>query len=542
VTSWYWDFGVPSISTDTSTVAAPTYTYPDSGTYVMKLVVNRGQQCADSATANVKVYPGFFPDFTYTGGCKDFPLQFIDNTTSNYGTVTGWRWNFGDLTTLADTSLLQNPGWQYPGIGTKTVRLIVGNTKGCVDTVFHDVIVFDKPPITLSFRDTLICSIDTLQLMAQGTGNFSWTPNYNIYNQNTATPSVYPKTTTYYTVQLDDRGCINHDSIRVRVVDFVTLSAPLDTTICLTDSVTLRPSGDGLQFTWTPPATLNNPNIKNPVARPTSTTMYYVTAHIGKCSALDSVRVRTVPYPGANAGPNFTICYDDTVQLIGSIVGTGFTWSSISTLINPTTLTPLAFPLHTTAYVLTAYDSLSGCPKPSFDTVLVTVRPEIIAFAGNDTNAVVGQPLQLNASGGMLYSWSPPTGLNQTNIRNPIAILNDNITYIVRAYTPEDCEDYDTINIRVFKTNPDIFVPNAFTPTRSANRLFRPIPVGATIDYFRVYNRWGQLVWSSNEAHKGWDGTLNGKLQDPGTYVWMVRGVDFTGKVITKKGTMILVR
>src|SRR4029453_8540539 len=107
--------------------------------------------------------------------------------------VTGWRWNFGDLTTLADTSLLQNPGWQYPGIGTKTVRLIVGNTKGCVDTVFHDVIVFDKPPITLPFRDTLICSIDTLQLMAQGTGNFSWTPNYNICNQNTATPSVYPK-------------------------------------------------------------------------------------------------------------------------------------------------------------------------------------------------------------------------------------------------------------------------------------------------------------------------------------------------------------
>jgi hypothetical protein len=236
------------------------------------------------------------------------------------------------------------------------------------------------------------------------------------------------------------------------------------------------------------------------------------------------------------------ICYDDTVQLIASINGTHFTWSSPSSLINPNSLSPFAFPLQTTAFILAAYDSVSGCPKPSFDTVLVTVRPEVIAFAGNDTAVVVGQPLQLNASGGMLYTWSPPTGLNQTDIRNPIAILNDNITYILHAYTPEDCEDYDTINIRVFKTNPDIFVPNAFTPTKGTNRIFRPIPVGVTLEFFRVYNRWGQLVFSSNEGGKGWDGTISGKMQDPGTFVWMVRGVDFTGKVIVKKGTMILVR
>ena len=542
VTSWYWDFGVATSTTDTSTTPNPTFTYPDSGTYVMKLVVNRGQQCSDSATSLVKVYPGFFPDFTYTGGCKDFPLQFVDNTVSNYGTPTGWRWNFGDLSTLADTSRIQNPQWRYNDTGTKQVRLIVGNTKGCVDTVFRDVIVFDKPPITLPFKDTLICSVDTLQLIAQGFGNFSWTPNYNIINATTATPLVYPKTTTTYTVRLDDRGCINQDTVRVRVVDFVTLGAPLDTTICLTDSVVLRPSGDGLQFTWSPPATLDNPNKKNPVARPTGTTIYYVQAAIGKCTANDSVRIQTVPYPTVAAGPDVTICYDDTIQLIGSMNGTHFTWTSPITLINSTTLSPFAFPLRTTAYVLIAYDSLSGCPKPSFDTILVTVRPEIIAFAGNDTNVVVGQPLQLNASGGLLYSWSPSTGLNRTDIRNPIAVLNDNMTYVLRAYTPEECEDYDTINIRVFKTNPSIFVPNAFTPTKQANRLFRPIPVGVTIEYFRVYNRWGQLVYSSNEPHKGWDGTLNGKAQDPGTFVWMVQGVDFTGKVIFKKGTMVLIR
>ena len=188
-------------------------------------------------------------------------------------------------------------------------------------------------------------------------------------------------------------------------------------------------------------------------------------------------------------------------------------------------------------------DSLSGCPKPAFDTVIVNVRQEIIAFAGNDTAVVVGQPLQLNASGGLLYTWTPSQGLNRTDIKNPIAVLSDNMTYILRAYTPEDCEDYDTINIKVFKTNPDIFVPNAFTPGKGHNTVFRPIPVGiSNFEFFRIYNRWGQLVYSTNEANKGWDGSIGGKPQDPGTFVWMVRGVAFTGKVIFKKGTMILIR
>ena len=544
ISSWYWDFGVTSMSTDTSTQQRPTFTFPDTGTFIMKLVVNRGQQCSDSTLAPVKVYPGFFPDFTFNGGCKDFPVQFFDATATNYGVPTGWRWNFGDSTTLADTSQAQNPQWLYAGPGVKPVRFIVGNTKGCIDTVYKDIIVFAKPPITLPFRDTLICSIDTLQLIASGTGNFSWGPPYNIFNELTPTPSVYPKVTTKYTVTLNDRGCINTDSVTVRVVDFVTLAAPIDTTICLTDSVVLRPTTDGLKFLWAPAATLDDPQKKNPIAVPVDPiTRYAVTASIGKCNATDTVTVRTVPYPIANAGPPVTICYDDTVQLNASMVASSFTWSPTNTLINSNTLSPLAFPLKTTQYILTVTDVL-GCPKPGRDTIVVTVRLPIRAFAGNDTAIVVGQPLQLNGSGGILYTWSPPTGLNRTDIRNPVATLSDNMTYILRAYTPEDCEGYDTINILVFKTNPDIFVPNAFTPGKRTNGLFRPAkaPGISKLDFFRVYNRWGQLVYSTNEIGPGWDGTIGGKPQDSGTYVWIVQGTDFTGKRVFKKGTMVLIR
>ena len=112
----------------------------------------------------------------------------------------------------------------------------------------------------------------------------------------------------------------------------------------------------------------------------------------------------------------------------------------------------------------------------------------------------------------------------------------------MEAFTEEGCFATDTINIKVFKTQPDIFVPNAFAPG-GRNRILRPIPVGISeFAYFRVYNRWGQLVFHTTEAGRGWDGTIAGKNQDAGTYVWMVRGKDYTGKTISKKGTAVLIR
>ncbi|HEY0677180.1 MAG TPA: gliding motility-associated C-terminal domain-containing protein [Chitinophagaceae bacterium] len=544
INSYYWDFGIPNRTDDTSTSPTPTFTFPDTGVYVVKLIVNKGQTCPDSATTMMKVYPGFFAGFTVEGACKDFPFRFTDTTKTRYGTVTGWNWNFGDETSSLDVSDEMNPTWKYNTSGSKLVSFIVQSTKGCIDTVLKDVIVYDKPPITLPFDDTLICSIDTLRLAAAGLGNFSWGPAYNILNANTANPLVYPKITTNYIVTLDDRGCINKDTVRVRVVDFVTLNAKPDSTICLTDTVQLQGTGDGLAFRWSPAGTLDDPNKKNPVARPTGvTTTYTVIASIGKCSTTDQVTIRTVPYPQSFAGPDTTICFDDTATLRGRMIGSSFTWSPNLRIINSGSLSPYVFPLRPTNYVLSVYDTL-GCPKPGRDTVLVFVLNEIFAFAGRDTAIVVGQPLQLNASGAEFFTWSPPFGLNRNTIGNPIAILSDNMTYYLRATNETGCYDLDTINIQVFKTKPDIFVPNAFTPDGRRNNLFRPAktPGISNLDYFRVYNRWGQLVFSTSEIGRGWDGTIAGKTQNSGTYVWVVQGRDYTGKTVTKKGVMVLIR
>jgi gliding motility-associated-like protein len=157
---------------------------------------------------------------------------------------------------------------------------------------------------------------------------------------------------------------------------------------------------------------------------------------------------------------------------------------------------------------------------------------------------VVGQPLQLNASGGSYYLWSPGTGLSNRDIPDPVAELNDDITYILEVTTQAGCFAFDTMNVRVFKTAPDIFVPTAFTPNSDRlNDFLVPIPAGISeLEFFRVYNRWGELVFSTSEVGKGWDGKINGKEQGTDTFVWYVRGRDYTGKTIFKKGSSTLIR
>jgi hypothetical protein len=275
---------------------------------------------------------------------------------------------------------------------------------------------------------------------------------------------------------------------------------------------------------------------------PVGNTVYTVFASIGKCNASDNMLVRTIPYPIARAGADTIICYEDTASLHATMVGVSFVWAPTSTLGTPQSLNTLAWPLITTDYILKVYDTL-GCPKPGIDTVQVLVRDEILAFAGNDTSVVVGQPLQLRGRGAELIEWQPSLFLNRNDVATPVALLDDNMTYIMRAYTPEGCHDFDTINVKVFKTNPDIFMPNAFHPGGTRNPVLRPIPVGMTgLDYFRVFNRWGVMVFQTKEIGRGWDGTLGGKLQGAGTYVWMVSGTDFTGKNVKRKGTAILIQ
>jgi gliding motility-associated-like protein len=546
-TDYLWTFGEPSSgSLDSSILPTPSHTYTDTGVYTVKLRVSLSGLCADSASFQVRVFPGFFPGFIFTGGCFTNPIRFTDTTNTRYGVVNSWRWNFGDLTTLADTSRIRNPQWTYPASGTKDVSLIVTNSKGCIDTAQVTITVLDKPIINLAFKDTLICRPDAVQLNASGTGIFSWSPLVNIVNPNTGSPTVNPTTTTKYYVNLNDNGCLNNDSVQVRVVSFVTLAAINDTTICQGDAIQLNANSDGLQFNWTPVSNLDNPNIINPIAITSNTTRYFVTARIGSCTANDFVDVTTVPYPIANAGPPQVICYNTSAQLTGSHDGSSFFWTPTSYLDNPNILNPVSSPPRTTQYILSSLDT-RGCPKPGRDTIIVTVLPRVRAFAGRDTSVVVGQPLQFTGTGGVRYIWSPSTGLNNPNIFNPIGVYNagiDSVRYKLVVRDAAGCADSAFVKVTVFKTVPSVFVPSAFTPNNDGkNDVIRPIAVGMSrINYFSIYNRWGQLVFTTTINGKGWDGRINGVLQSSNVYVWMVNAIDYTGQKYFQKGTVTLIR
>jgi gliding motility-associated-like protein len=546
ITSYTWEMGVPSSPDNISTDPTVDFRFPDTGTYKVKLHVTGPAGCVGDASTTVAVYPGFKAGFSITGSCFQNPYQFRDTSFARYGVIDSWRWDFGVDTTLADTSRLQNPKYKYPSPATRPVSLIVSSNKGCIDTASLDFLVRDKPLLLLSFKDTLICSIDTLPIHVFNSGTASWLPNTNIIGANTSDPLVFPKRTTNYRVTINDNGCINTDSVTVNVLDFITVDAGKDSLICKTDLIRLRPVSQALGYHWTSSSGEQVASEKFPQVRPLVNTTYYVVANLGKCQDRDSVNIKVVNYPVANAGPDTTICFGDRAQLHGTMVASYFTWSPLASMSNTQTLRPLAAPTRTTAYVLRVSDTF-GCAKPVTDTIIVTVTPTIKANAGQDTAVVPNQPLQLMATGGQRYVWSPATGLSDSNIPDPIATLGadfDSIRYHVRVFDGGTCYADDDVLVRIFSTGPDIFVPSAFTPNGDGkNDILRPKLVGITqFRYFSVYNRWGQLLFNTNEPGRGWDGSFNGVRQPSAGYVFQTEGTDYTGKTVFRKGTSVLIR
>ena len=493
-----WDFGVPGITTDVSIAEFPTYTYPDTGTYKVTLILSLNGICTSTATAFVKVYPKLISDFIYTGQCKNTAIQFTDKTQSTYGIVNSFLWNFGD-TGAGNTSVLQNPQHNYSVAGNYQVMLNVTNTKGCANSVTKTVSIKDKPDLTVT-HDTLICSIDTLQLNAVGSGTVLWTPNYNINNQTNPSPLVSPDVPTKYYVTLTDPfGCKANDSVFVDVKLYVTIDAGRDTGICAGDAIQLNPISDALHYKWSPSSSLNNDTAKYPIASPSATTKYFVIGNIGKCQSTDSVIIRVSAYPGSGGIPDTVLCFGNSIQF-HETGGSNYSWSPAFFLNNPTIPDPIANPNRSIRYIVTITDTL-GCPKPVYDTILVIVQKITVDAGPRDTSIVEFQPLQLNATGAQFYSWSPSTGLNNTAISNPLAIVNNNIDYIVRGSTAAGCFAFDTISVKVYKVKAGIFVPNGFTPDGNGrNDIFRPIAIGIKqITYFKVFNRWGVLVYSTDK-------------------------------------------
>jgi gliding motility-associated-like protein len=171
----------------------------------------------------------------------------------------------------------------------------------------------------------------------------------------------------------------------------------------------------------------------------------------------------------------------------------------------------------------------------------------VVANAGPDREYCVnGIQLGEPPKAGINYSWTPAAGLSDPGISNPIATPSlTNTRYTLTATSAGGgCQSTDEINLVKKCTVIEVYVPGAFTPDgNGTNDRLRPVTYGfAKLNYFRVYNRFGQLVYSANNDMPGWDGTIKGKPAATQTVVWMLEGVDAYGRIEKRQGTSVLIR
>ena len=240
--SYHWDFGVLSRTDDTSNLAQPTYSYPDTGIYTVKLVVNPNSTCPDSITRFVKVFPKFHTSYNDSGTqCPGLPIYFTDKSQTTIKPVTDWSWNFGDGIFSND----QNPVHIYGSGGTYNVTLISKNIKNCVDTFVRQVLIENFKPS--AGNDTIIVKGESVQFNATGGNNYLWTPSVYLNNPTISDPlGVYPDTGVYnYILKVVSAyGCEGYDTVQVWVVNQAAFFLP----------TAFSPNGDGKNDVFRPVA------------------------------------------------------------------------------------------------------------------------------------------------------------------------------------------------------------------------------------------------------------------------------------------------
>lgn len=365
-------------------------------------------------------------------------------------------------------------------------------------------------------------------------GNFQSHPTFSLLSSD-----------SYKVTVQDANGCFDSRTAFVPINNNLTVNAGKDTTVCEGQELRLNGATNGQRYSWTPASSLSNSLVLTPLAKPTVTTSYILSTTMGTCTASDTVVVNVKPAPIAHAGKDTVICEGQQVTLHGA-GGTAYMWSPSVGLSNTSLPNPVFSPAAKGSYVFSLHvKDNEGCKSVLPAHVKVSVVSPVVD-AGNDTAILANEPFQLQAKdpgnqGFTRYSWSPATGISNPNIANPVLTTDKETMYTLTAEAPNGCLATDTIVVKVY-TGIYIYVPNAFTPNNDGrNDLLKAFPVGIRqFKRFSIYNRWGQLVFQSNDAGKGWNGKLNGVLQS-GVFVWIAEGLDFNGNLIRRKGTTAIV-
>lgn len=391
-------------------------------------------------------------------------------------------------------------------------------------------------------EDTTLCEGDTTILAISGfagyTFNWQTAPNM-ITNANQDTAWVFPNTTTTYVVELDDgAGNISTDTAVITVIPTIVPTVDVVDNTCFNTpngEINITTTGGQAPMTFDlagPPNMNNTTGIFAPLPDG-SYTITITPDNWPQCAITFDTTIQYIePDPVYLVGDT-SVCLGDTIflELVGAdnydiLWSTGDTTASIEYY----TLTggPLSVDINT------------GCETITFNTTAV-IHPIPIIDAGLDTSIYAEEIITLNGSGGVSYLWQPTTGLDCHTCPDPNASPSVTTTYTLTAIDANGCQASDIMSIEVIYL--PIYIPSAFSPNGDGtNDVLYVRGAGISVMNLIIYDRWGNVVFQTQDRSIGWDGTIDGKNANSDVYGYQFSATRPNGEVVELKGNITLMR
>ncbi len=458
---------------------------------------------------------------TPTGGTA--PYSYLWNTTPTQSTDTAFNLS----------------------AGTYTVKIT--DAKGC--TLTQSVSVLASPGVTAAVTIDRTPCVGAMTGALSGTatgGTAPYTWNWNTAPVGVASTIQNLAAGTYQLIVTDANRCADTVVTVLTALPLPTVSAGPDKVLCAGQSIALDGSGTATRWKWTPATALSCDTCLKPVTR-TLTDRFYTLTGTGAngCQKKDSVLVQVTQRDTLSVGKTAQICVGKSAQLEAK-GGTKYLWSPAGSINNSSIASPVARPDTTTTYRVII--SQGTCFKDTLYQKVEVYKEPTIALPA-DLSALYGTKVQLTAlvQDGPFLQWTPYETLDCDACSSPVATVNGTITYTLTATNPGGCEATDSVTIHTDCDVKNYFLPTAFTPGGTEeHRWFYPRSKDpGMIRSFRIYNRWGTLVFSRenvplNDAHSGWNGHHNGQRVPQGVYVYMIETACTGGNTLKMTGNVTL--
>ena len=519
VTAWAWDFG----DGGSSTLQNPSHIYANPGTYDVTLTASSGN-CTDAITLQATSFPKPIANFTTSNVCVGTPAAFTDNSSVTGSTISQWAWDFDGL----GTSLQQSPSFTFNTAGTYNVTLGVITSDFCTATYTGSITVYPAP--TAAFTAAAVCMGNATAFQNQSTvspGTISaqaWDFGDNTGTATTAAPNYTYAASGTYPVTLGvttANGCIAAVTQNVTVNALPNIAATQTNVLCAGQSngtATAIASGGSAPYTyqWSDPFQSTTASIQNLNGGNYTVT---VTDNLG-CTADTTVTV-VQPLPirvELTSGPDTCGNGNGAVQAVmtGGTAPFEYDWSTIrdSASIYSIGLPPSGWNtmLAPGNYSVLVTDA-SGCTATTSASVGLIPSP-VAAFTTRSIPEEFINPFvhfENLSTGAETYQWHLGDG-NISYEEDPKHEYIEPGTHLVMliAYNDPSYGCADT-TFRYVEVDPmfTFYIPNAFTPDEDGtNDTWGP--KGDNFEYesynVQIYDRWGQLIWQTDNYNVQWDG------------------------------------